>query len=514
MSDREDSSQDSNIQKDHTNSLTHTFASEYISSSYPILNQSQAGQPQPLTIALPRTTPSYLESGWTLIEPDLSLRPPVTTSLGHRPAGLKQDNFTGPSTSPGLTSPKSTQPEVPSHQLSKFKRSRSSASSSQAETAPSANTEPTASQIARRVKLDRQDLELREIARTIAADEDSDSDSDSDWGSSQLDMTEKVRKDLEDDFMFIDRGHLKDDPQFMKTVTKVMETDRTSVNHNEATLVYFVLPIMMSEEFTAQDVGEDGQGEGDFKERSFVIEGVVCELDHLFDQRYCLPHRNMNVPSFRGTMLKDLFDSKPHLTTPKPDFVYGLSKDKLPTRPPDVVSSDELDKLLNIAPIRDVFFVWENKSGAGNLMKCGNDALKDTSALIYARRQIYAFMNRPLSPGIDTDTYIYAATNTNKMIEFYVAYAWLPKDLSRVEFCMDRIGAEDFTIDELKDNRSILPCLRKPLHNIIEWGSVTRIPKLIEFYKRLWKVQREKSDESLKEKDAEKKSSKKQKTSC
>ncbi|KAL8968444.1 MAG: hypothetical protein Q9197_004882 [Variospora fuerteventurae] len=496
MTEHEDTSYNANTLKDPTNSLT-------------------PEQPQLSS-----------ESVWTLIEPDLTLHPTVTTSLSHHPAVLEQANLTSTSKSSSPTSPTTTQLEVPSQQSSKLKRSRSSVPSSQAQTAPSADLGPTTSQIALRKELDRQDLELREIARTRAAEEESDSGSDnisiscSDSDNLQFDMTsgpEYVRKELENDFMFIDRGHLKEDHDFRKIVTKVMETDRKSTvseedikrfkqtyeiykDFNEATLVHALLPFMMTEQFTAQNVDAEGHGEGDFKERSFVDEGVVYTVDHLFQSRYCLPHRNMNVPGFNSPeALKSLFDSKPHLTTPKPDFVYGLRKDKLPSQPPDIMRSDAIDQLLNIAPIREVFFVWENKSGGGNLIKCGNDALKDTSALVYARRQIYEFLSRPSSPGIDKDTYIYAAINDNKRIEFYVAYAWLPNDLSCVEFCMDRIGSEDFTINELTDNRTILPCLRKPLHNIIEWGSVTRIPKLIDFYDQLWRVGRELSDKAIKE---------------
>ncbi|KAL8935354.1 MAG: hypothetical protein Q9216_005469 [Gyalolechia sp. 2 TL-2023] len=519
MSDQDETSHHTNNQNDHTSSLTHKLSSE-------------CPEPlQPLPEALPPSYPSHSESGWTLVEPDLSLHPAVTTPPSHHITGIQQASPTSANT---------TQVEVPSHQLPKLKRRRSFVSSPQAHAPPSVKTEPTASQIALRQELDRQDLELRELARKRAADEGSDSDKDnisrscSESDSSQLDMTtgpEYVRKELKKDFMFIDSGHLNDSENagFKKMVTKVMETDRTSAvsgedmerfkrnyktykDSNEATLVHALLPIMMGDKFTAQDVNEESQGEGDYKERSFIEQGVVYMMDHLFNRRYCLPNRFMNVSPLPESTLKSLFDSKAHLTTPKPDFVYGLSEDKLPSPPSDIVPSDRLDALLNLAPIREVFFVWENKSGGGNLIKCGNDALKDTSALVHARRQIYELMGRAKGPGIDKDTYIYAAINNNQKIEFYVAYAWLPQDLSRVEFCMDMIGSEDFTINELQDNRNILPCLRKPLHNIIEWGSVTRIPKLVQLYERLWIVERARFAKSMKEdieREAEARNSKK-----
>ncbi|KAI4239503.1 MAG: hypothetical protein LQ349_000316 [Xanthoria aureola] len=484
MSDQEHTSHLTNSQEDHTKSLPHTLAAECISSSPPVLDHSQPEQLQHLTEASPRSNPSHSDSEWTLID--------------------------------SLTNPSTTQVEQPPQQPPDLKRRRSSASSSHTRTPPSARTGPTASQIAQRTEL-YSDLIFNLNKR--AADEDCDSDRDdisqscSDSDTSQLDMTinpGKVRRELEEDWMFINKGHLNDsgNAEFKKMVMKVMETDRTSVvserdieefkedyetyeSTNEATLVVALLPTMTGKRFTAQDLDKEGQEEGEYKERSFVKQGVEYRIDHLFSQRYCLPTCLMGAPESK---LKAYFDSKDHLTTPKPDWVYGLRPDKLLPPPSGIKPSEKIDELLKLAPIREVFFVWENKSGGGILMKCRNDALKDTAALIYARRLIHELMGRSRSPGIDKDTYMFAAVNSNERIEFYVAYAWVStEDLSRVEFCMDKIGSEDFTIDELKDHRQILPSLRKPLHNIIEWGSVKRMPKLNKFYEELWAFERERS---------------------
>ncbi|KAI4219811.1 MAG: hypothetical protein L6R36_006815 [Xanthoria steineri] len=119
-----------------------------------------------------------------------------------------------------------------------------------------------------------------------AADEDCDSDRDDisqscfDSDNSQLDMMtspEHVRKQLKKDYMFIDKGYLNDsgNADFKKMVMKVMEIDRTSAvskkdkvrfekNYkkykyfNEVTFIYMLLPTMIGDEFTAQDVNKDG----------------------------------------------------------------------------------------------------------------------------------------------------------------------------------------------------------------------------------------------------------------
>ncbi|KAL8745423.1 MAG: hypothetical protein Q9184_007875, partial [Pyrenodesmia sp. 2 TL-2023] len=150
-----------------------------------------------------------------------------------------------------------------------------------------------------------------------------------------------------------------------------------------------------------------------------------------------------------------------------------------------------------VAPVAEVFFVCENKSGGGILMKCENDTLKDISAVIYAKRLLCEHTGRVNTPGIDKETFIYAATNDNRRLDFWVAYAWMPEDLSRVEFHMDKIGSVDFSMVELEQDSNTLANIRKPLHNIIEWGSITRIPELERFYNKLWEVERGLFNQSL-----------------
>ncbi|KAL8880263.1 MAG: hypothetical protein Q9198_002295 [Flavoplaca austrocitrina] len=341
-----------------------------------------------------------------------------------------------------------------------------------------------------------------------------------------------VRKELAHNFMFMDRRYLHDpeNTNFKEKVVKVMKSDRHSgvsgkdakhfkenlgayKNDNENTLVQAILPIMMKEEFSAQDVNERGEVEGDQKERSFIEAGVKYQVNQLYNNRYCLPHQFMNVVPLTESKVHQHFDSKKYMTTPKPDYLYGLNRPELSAPPPDILLSVGLDALLDIAGVRNVFLVWENKSGGGDLIKCGNDALKDSSALILAHRKVNALKGRASKPGIDKDTYMYTAINDNHRIEYYVAYAWMPEKLDRVEFCMEMIGYQDFTHDEDMQAHTILTSVRKVLHNIIEWGSVKRIPELQNFYQELYAAERARFEQSAKEAKAEAgQSSKKQKT--
>ncbi|KAL9018149.1 MAG: hypothetical protein Q9185_004556 [Variospora sp. 1 TL-2023] len=69
----------------------------------------------------------------------------------------------------------------------------------------------------------------------------------------------------------------------------------------------------------------------------------------------------------------------------------------------------------------------------------------------------------------------------------------------RFEFHMEKIGSIDFSIDELERDPNTLANIRKPLHNIVEWGSVTKIPDLERFYNKLWEVERGVFDRSREE---------------
>lgn len=325
---------------------------------------------------------------------------------------------------------------------------------------------------------------------------------------------DNMRKELAANFMFIGCGPLShpDNAEFKENIVKVMKSDHKSAvseediedfeqnyetykTSNEATFTYILMPIMMGRRLTAQDVDQEGLPQG-YKTRGFVQQGVITSVDKLFTP-YCLPHALMNTPNVPPKMIHQYFNDRKALTTPKPDFCYGLAEDCVPKAPSDIRVSDRIKSLLKVAPVGDSFFVWENKSGGGILVKCENEALRDVSALIYAKRQLYEHMGRNNTPGIDKQTYIYAATNDNRKLDFWVAYAWLPEDLSRVEFHMDKIGSIDFSMDELKRDPNTLPDIRKPLHNIIEWGSIAKIPELQGFYNKLWEVERGVFNETL-----------------
>lgn len=454
-----------------------------------------------------------LSSEWTLIEPNLSLHPTLTTNLSHPAIDIDQARS---------TSPIAPQADLASHHPFNRKRNASATLSPEVQPATSPEIHPTASQIQLRKELNEQDIAFGEyIARVTSAEEnfDSSTDDNSDTESLQSeDMTtnpETIRQELAENFMFIGSGYLNDpvNAEFREKIMKVMKSDRKSVvseeeqmdfdlNYktyklaNEATLSFMLVPIMMKPSLTAQDVDNEGQPFGEFKTRGFIQQGVITSVNRDF-KAYCLPHRLMNLTNVPENMVKEHYDKTKALTTPRPDFAYGISEDKLPKEPSHILVSKDLREILATTPTRDVFLIWENKSGGGILMVSENQALRDVAVVIYAKRKLHRRTGRADTPGIDTDTFIYAATNDNGRLDFWVGYAWLPEDLSRVEFHMEKIGSIDFKLNEVEKDAKLLAGIRKPLHNIIEWGSITRMPALQRFYDDLWDSEAEVFERSL-----------------
>ena len=354
--------------------------------------------------------------------------------------------------------------------------------------------------------------------QAASVDEESDLGSDvnasnADTSDAQLDAMannpQNIRKELNENYMFVNVRLINkpENAKFKERVMKIVKSDRTSTvseednknfknnymtysQDNEAAITAMLLPYVIKPQFSAQDVDDEGNPVGDITVRGWVEQGIVASTNCLFAPGR-LPHALMNAPKATQSMIEKHFQESNALTTPKPDYAYGISENKLPQPPFDIAIPGEIKSLLNVAPKRDIFFVWENKSGQGDLMKCENQAIKATSAVIYAARQLLDHTGQVRTPGIDEDTYIFAATNNNNTLQIFVAYAWVPSDCSHVEFHMDSLMSVPFTINDVEDTPMTLANMRKPMHNIIEWGSITRMPALRRRYDKIYTFARE-----------------------
>ncbi|KAI4280307.1 MAG: hypothetical protein L6R38_004557 [Xanthoria sp. 2 TBL-2021] len=105
--------------------------------------------------------------------------------------------------------------------------------------------------------------------------------------------------------------------------------------------------------------------------RDFVDQGIMVSIDRLFGNKYCLPHGLMNSPTTSKKSIHEHIDRIKVLTTPKPDFVFGFSPDKLAQATPDFAMAEATKKLLGLTYLREVFLVRENKSVGGRQGEAG-----------------------------------------------------------------------------------------------------------------------------------------------
>ena len=338
---------------------------------------------------------------------------------------------------------------------------------------------------------------------------------------------EAIQKELADHFILREKRVL-DRPEFKffkDRVEKAVKTKRKSdvaaeeeqeyretfqmyKNKTEAALTYAITPLINKPKLTVEDVDEDGNPK--YIIRGYPAQGVIVVPNQEF-ARNRLPNMRMYSPDASDTYIRQKMSASEALTTPKPDFAYGIVQDKLPKPPLGVTLSAETQVLLNIASEREIFLVWENKSGAGNLIKCENQAARDGAALNFATLQLLDRIGETRKPGIHEDAYVYAATNKNALLRIWICYVYIPQDPNAaVEFHMDRIDKVDMDAPagEDKDDPKVLANLRRPIHNIIEWGSIGRLSRVRSRYDKIFEWERGQLRRDVEQMEAESKTKK------
>ena len=370
---------------------------------------------------------------------------------------------------------------------------------------------------------------MESIAYPTQDQDQGSSDEQESTSESDLEMVseEAIQKDLAGHFILREKRVL-DRPEFksfkdrvekaVKTKRKsdvaleeeqeYLETFRMYRNKNEAALTYAITPFINKPKLTVEDVDQDGNPK--YMIRGYPAQGVIVVPNEEF-ARNRLPNMWMYSPDATETYIRQKMSVSEALTTPKPDFAYGIVQDKLPKPPLGVTLSAETQALLDIASEREIFLVWENKSDAGNLIKCENQAARDGAALNFATLQLLDRIGETRKPGIHEDAYVYAATNNNKLLSIWICYVYIPPDPNAaVEFHMDIIDTLDMDAPagEDKNDPKVLANLRRPIHNIVEWGSMGRLSRVRSRYDKIFEWERGQLRRDVEQMEAESKTKK------
>ena len=200
--------------------------------------------------------------------------------------------------------------------------------------------------------------------------------------------------------------------------------------------------------------------------RSFASDGLDVKEDDMFT-KHVLPVR---------------FESKEKqlgLSTPQPDFAYGLKIPQFPS-PTAPVLSQEAKSLIKVSPqLRHAFFVIENKGCERSIEEAENQAIRSGATMVAARRRLNNMADQSLEPaGKEGDAATAAADSPLGPDRSSIAFscAWIPQVANVfVHWCeecgdgvvlyhMNRVrgylmGDEEHQAD-----------FRADIHNILDYG--------------------------------------------
>ena len=168
----------------------------------------------------------------------------------------------------------------------------------------------------------------------------------------------------------------------------------------------------------------------------------------------------------------------------KPDFCYGLNASNFPC-PADVMISPDLENYLAVMPgTYHPFFLVEGKSNQGRAADAQNQARRGGAILVNSLRLLMSKIGMPDVAGADTRTFVFSATMTPDLVQLWVHWAEVLPDT--VLFHMNFVKGVQM-ID--KEN---LPKMRAWVHNILGWGAVDRVSKVLTpLHTQLYKWQRD-----------------------
>ena len=162
------------------------------------------------------------------------------------------------------------------------------------------------------------------------------------------------------------------------------------------------------------------------------------------------------------------------LTTPQPDWVYGLKRVRFSNATPAQLGI-EAAALIGIAPgLIHPFFVMENKSCEDPIEDAENQAIRSGAALVAARRRLNGIAKGPDNEndegttGADFHSYAFSCSWVPQMANLHVHWQEQREDGSSI-YHMNLLRLYAFArAKEMSD-------FRHDLHNILDWGtSLTR----------------------------------------
>ena len=278
-----------------------------------------------------------------------------------------------------------------------------------------------------------------------------------------------------------------------ESAKRVIEHHQYYYNANESSVLQNIIPLIMKKEYmryvnseseaaetaekaveNTEDRGTPSDEEQQWVSREWFSDGVATTMNRDF-RRTLFP--NQGYAELDPDVVKFLA-KEDGMTTPRPDYCFGLRTDRL-TVPVNVALSSEVKTLLGVAPsMEHAFFIIEGKSNKGSMGEAQNQARRGGATLVNAGRKLFEYIGDADVSGADTRTFVYSATAAPGLIEINVHWAEVLQD--RTLYRMTYLKSYAFQDEDQ------LPGLRAALNNILSWGCIDRLASLEAFREKLY----------------------------
>ena len=242
-----------------------------------------------------------------------------------------------------------------------------------------------------------------------------------------------------------------------------------NIGATEATFKREMLDHIIKKDFNVLAVpGDDSKGiKPVFESRSVLGGGVFSQAEQPL-RRGFLPHNYPTTFSPKDIAGKLTIDG---MHNSVPDTTWGYLGQDLDPISEGATTQDYTNSLLTICPgLFCPFFILEVKVDNGSMEVCRNQAARRCATIVSVMRELLRKLGRRKDTlGPDENTYIYCATMSTDFIEWWVGWAEVCEG-ERVSWHMNKLRTELF------DQENPLLVMRRAMHNIMEWGLMTRLP--------------------------------------
>ena len=200
--------------------------------------------------------------------------------------------------------------------------------------------------------------------------------------------------------------------------------------------------------------------------RDLYLEGgVTVALDQEFPRSLILSIHS--DPDSEEAMAEELAKIA-GMKNPKPDYIVGSDPDNVP-RLGDVPMPGNVRALLDICQgMETPFLIVEGTQDLGSVVEAQDQARRGGATLVNAARMLRATVEElPDIEGPDEKSFVFSFTMSPEGVEFWVH--WYQGPAEKQFFHMNRIATH--LLYDYED----IDGIRQKLHNIIEWGAITRL---------------------------------------